>query len=234
MGEAIARRLVHGGCRVGLVARRADELERLREEFDRTAGSPVAVIAPHDVRNRDEVPALFQNMTRELGGLDLIVYAAGAMPKITEDEFNSEKDELIMEVNTLGAMTWLNEAAQRFERTKRGTIVGIGSIAGDRGRRGNPAYCTSKAALATYLESLRNRLGRYGVKVVTVKPGFIDTPMTRGTPGLFWLISADEAAAQILDAAKSGRTVSYIPARWRLVSWVVRSIPSFLFKRLSI
>ena len=69
-----------------------------------------------------------------------------------------------MEVNTLGAMAWLNEAANRFERTKRGTIVGISSIAGDRGRRGNPAYCTSKAALATYLEALRNRLGRFGVE----------------------------------------------------------------------
>jgi short-subunit dehydrogenase len=234
MGEALARRLAAGGCKVALVARRAGELERLRDELNRTASEPVAIIAVHDVANRDEVPGLFQNLTRDLGGLDLIIYAAGYMPKIAEDEYDTTIDERIMEVNLSGAIAWLNQAARRFERVKQGTIVGIGSIAGDRGRRGNPAYCTSKAALAAYLESLRNRLSRYGVKVVTIKPGFIDTPMTKGTPGLFWLISADEAARSILDAAAAGRTVSYVPARWRLVSWVVRTIPSLVFRRLSI
>lgn len=234
MGEAIARRLVHGGCTVGIVARSEGALTTLRDELNATAGREAVHIAAHDVRRHEEIPALFQELTHRIGGLDLIIYAAGAMPSLAEDEYDTAKDTLIMEVNTIGAMAWLNEAAKRFERTKRGTIVGIGSIAGDRGRRGNPAYCTSKAALATYLESLRNRLGRYGVKVVTVKPGFVDTAMTKGKPGLIWLISADEAAAQILDAARVGRTISYVPGQWRIVGWILRSIPSFLFRRLSI
>jgi short-subunit dehydrogenase len=234
MGEALARRLVHGGCNVAIVARSTEALERLRDELNRTAGREAVHIASHDVRKREEVPALFQELTHRIGGLDLIIYAAGAMPKIAEDEYDSEKDALVMEVNTIGAMAWLNEAARRFERTKRGTIVGIGSIAGDRGRRGNPAYCTSKAALATYMESLRNRLRRYGVNIVTIKPGFVDTAMTKGKPGLIWLISPDEAAARILDAARAGRNVAYVPGQWRLVGMIVRSIPSFLFRRLSI
>ena len=234
IGEALARRLVHGGCTVGLVARSGDALERLRDELNRTAGREAVHIVAHDVRNRDEIPAIFQELTHRIGGLDLIIYAAGAMPALAEDEYDTSKDALIMEVNTIGAMGWLNEAARRFERTKRGTIVGIGSIAGDRGRRGNPAYCTSKAALATYMESLRNRLGRYGVNIVTIKPGFVDTAMTKGKPGLIWLISPDEAAARILDAARAGRNVAYVPGQWRLVGWVLKSIPSFLFRRLSI
>lgn len=234
IGEALARRLAREGCSVGLVARREDELVRLVKELNDAAGKEIAFAAPHDVRKREEVPWLFQDIALRLGGVDAIFYAAGIMPKVAPDEYNSEKDAAIMEVNTLGAMAWLNEAAARFERTKKGTIVGIGSIAGDRGRRGNPAYCTSKAALATFLESLRNRLARYGVKVVTIKPGFIDTDMTRGLPGLIWLISADRAAELIIKAAQSGRNAAYIPARWRVVGLIVRSIPSRIFRYLSV
>jgi len=115
-----------------------------------------------------------------------------------------------------------------------GTIVGISSIAADRGRRGNPAYGASKAALDHFLEALRNRLSRYGVNVVTIKPGFVDTALTRGMPGLFWLISPDQAAAQILAAARRGSITAYVPWRWRLVGLVIRSIPSFLFRRMKI
>jgi short-subunit dehydrogenase len=234
IGEALARRLAKDGCRVALVARRREELERLRDELNREVGKEIAIIAEHDVRERSEVSWLFQDLTKRLDGLDVIFYAAGIMPKVAEDEYDSEKDAAIMEINTIGAMAWLNQAAARFERTKRGTIVGISSIAGDRGRRGNPAYCTSKAALDTYLESLRNRLGRFGVKVTTIKPGFIDTEMTRGLPGLIWLISADRAAELIIAAARAGRNSAYIPGRWRFVGLVVRSIPSFIFRKLSI
>jgi NAD(P)-dependent dehydrogenase (short-subunit alcohol dehydrogenase family) len=234
MGEAIARRLASEGCRVALIARRADALETVAAEINAAAGEARAFAVPHDVRDRDSVPALFQDVATRLGGLDVIFYTAGVQPRITEDEYDTSKDELIMEVNTLGAMAWFNQAATRFERTGSGTIVGISSIAGDRGRRGNPAYCTSKAALATYLEALRNRLSRHGVKVVTIKPGFVATSLTEGLPNLLWLISADEAAAQIIEAAKKGRVVAYVPAQWRLVGMVVKSIPSVLFRRLSI
>ena len=89
--------------------------------------------------------------------------------------------------------------------------------------------------MATYLESLRNRLARYGVHVLTVKPGFVDTPMTRGMDGLFWLIGADEAARTILRAGRNRLwNTRYVPLRWWLVGAVMRSIPSFLFRRLDI
>ena len=234
IGEALARKLASEGCSVGLVARRQDELQKLSEEINRACGRPMSVVAQHDVRERSEVPWLFQNLCKELGGLDAIFYVAGVMPPVADDEYNTEKDALMMEVNTIGAMAWLNEAAKRFERTRSGTVVGVSSIAGERGRRGNPAYCTSKAALTTFLESLRNRLARFGVNVVTIKPGFVDTEMTRGKPGLIWLISPDEAAGQIIEAAKDGRVNAYVPGRWRFVGLVVRNIPSFIFRRLNV
>jgi len=114
----------------------------------------------------------------------------------------------------------------------RGTIVGIGSVAGDRGRAPNPVYCASKAGFHAYLEALRNRVAKLGVKVVTIKPGFVDTAMTQGKEGLFWVISADRAAEIILNKARRGVVAAYVPARWRIVMTIVRSIPSFIFSKL--
>lgn len=233
IGAALARRLAARGVDVAIVSRRAEQLEKLSTEIN-AAGGGRAIVAQHDVRVRDEAPGLMQKLARDLGGLDAIFYVAGVMPRVAPDEYDTDKDTEIMEVNTLGAMAWLNEAARRFEQTKGGTIVGVSSIAGDRGRRGNPAYCTSKAALTTYLESLRNRLARFGVRVVTIKPGFVDTDMTKGAPGLFWVIPAEKAADEIIDAAEGGRMTVYVPGRWRAVGTVVKLIPSFVFRRLNV
>ncbi len=233
MGEAIARQLAAAGCRVALVARRAAELERVVTAIDAEAPG-LARAYVHDVTAYDEVPALFQRICRDLGGLDLVVYAAGVMPRIAETEYSFAKDRQIVDVNLLGAVAWLNEAAERFDRGRAGTIVGISSVAGDRGRRGNPVYCAAKAALTTYLEALRNRIGRHGVSVVTVKPGPVDTPMTRGMDRLPFLVSAADAARQILRAAGRGSEVVYVPGKWRPIMLVIRTLPSALFKRLDI
>jgi short-subunit dehydrogenase len=231
IGESIAKRLSAEGVSVALVARRRDELERVHGGLVHRESAHVYA---HDVTKFDEVPELFDRIVNDLGGLDLLVYAAGVMPKIDEGEYSFEKDRQMVEVNLLGAMAWMNPAAARFEAQRGGTVLGISSIAGERGRRGNPAYCTSKAALTTYLESLRNRTSRYGVNVVTIKPGFVDTQMTRGMKGLFWLISAAEAAdTSLAIAADRGSPVSFVPARWWLVAFIVRWIPSFLFRRLN-
>ncbi|HSN57315.1 MAG TPA: SDR family NAD(P)-dependent oxidoreductase [Candidatus Sulfomarinibacteraceae bacterium] len=234
IGEALARRLGADGARVAVVARRQPELERIAAEIDAAAGGPRTIVRAHDVRNTHEVPELFQGIARELGGLDLVVYAAGTMPRVAFDEFDPAKDLDMLAVNLAGAVAWLDPAAERFSRLGRGTIVGIGSVAGDRGRSGNPVYGTSKAGLHTYLEALRNRVARDGVRVVTIKPGFVDTAMTRGVDGLFWLISADRAAEIILSRARRGVVCAYVPARWRLVMWVIRAIPSVVFRRLKV
>jgi len=140
----------------------------------------------------------------------------------------------MLEINLLGAVAWLDPVAERFGRLGRGTIAGIGSVAGDRGRSGAPAYNTSKAALHTFLEALRNRVGRSGVKVVTLKPGFVETEMVAGLGRLPMMISAERAAEIMLRKIRRGVVVAYVPARWRLVSLVVRSIPSFLFRHLKV
>lgn len=233
IGAAMVRHLAQTGCHVAALARRGQALEAIAKDCNTKLGREAVLPMAHDVRDIEAVPALFQEITHRLGGLDLVVYAAGIMPEVGPEAYDPSKDRDMMLVNYVGATAWLGQAAARFGRVGRGTIIGISSIAGDRGRRGNPGYCASKAALNSYLESLRNRVGRLGVRVVTVKPGFVDTPMTQGKPGLFWLVSPEKAAWLSLRAAAKGRNVTYVPWRWSLVGFVIRAIPSFLFRHLN-
>ncbi len=243
IGEALVYELSKQGISVALIARRGDELARVAAEATRISKTNSESRSPksevrfptfvHDVTHYSEVPALFQEITKQLGGLDLVIYNSGIMPLVSSDEFNFEKDKAIIDVNVLGAFAWLNEAAMRFKNSGIGTIVGISSIAGERGRRGMPAYMTSKAALTTYLESLRNRLSQFGVKVVTIKPGVIDTQMSKDSPNKLWLYSAEDTAREIISAARRGVTVKYVPWKWRMVSFVLHCLPSFIFRRLN-
>jgi short-subunit dehydrogenase len=233
IGEAIVRQLTSAGCRVALVARRQDQLDRIARAV-KESGVGEAYAHAHDVVNFDEIPGLFDKIVDELGGLDILIYAAGVMPEVVEGEYSFAKDRAMIEVNILGAMAWMNPAAAFFEAQRRGTICGISSIAGERGRRPMPGYCTSKAALSTYLEALRNRLSRYGVNVVTIKPGFVDTAMTKGKKGLFMLISSDEAARRTLSIAQRGNgSNSFLSNAWWAIAFVVRNLPSFIFRQLN-
>lgn len=232
IGEAIARRLASEGCLVAMVARRLNELERIANDIAAT-GAKRPLVYKHDVCAAECVPALFQQITAELGGLDLLIYSAGVMPILAEHEYSLQKELATVDVNVRGAVAWLNTAAERFERAESGTLVGISSVAGDRGRRHFPAYSASKAFLDTYLEGLRNRLARYGVRVVTIKPGPVDTPLVQGMKNLPFLISAERAAELTLKGARK-REVVYVPWIWRPIMAIVRAIPSPIFKRLNV
>lgn len=234
IGAALVRELAHSGYSVAAVARREAKLQELSDSVNPAAGNGRVSIYSHNVTNYDEIPALFQTIVQELGGLDLIVYNAGVQPPVTVNEYSFEKDRKMIEVNLLGAIAWLNQAALRFERAGQGKIVGIGSIAGDRGRVGSPVYNTSKAGFATYLESLRNRLTRHGVTVTTIKPGYVDTVLLEeNAANPFWVISPQEAATQIHKAIRRRKQTVYVPARWGLVGLIIRHIPSIIFRRLS-
>ena len=227
IGRELVRGLARGGAQVAAVARREADLQSLADEFP---GQVIPIV--HDVTAYGEVPDLFQAVTGRLGGLDLIVYAAGVMPAIGPHEFDFEKDRAMIEVNVLGAIAWLNEAATRFENTRAGTIVGIGSVAGDRGRSGQPVYNTSKAALTTYLEALRNRLSTSGVIVVTIKPGPTETPMTSHLKSK-GMMPASKVAEVILEKSrKSGE--HYVKFAHRAAFAVIRNIPSPVFRKLKI
>lgn len=234
IGAALARELASQEFYLALVARREDRLVEICQQINEGEGQAQAKYYVHDVTNFEEVPVLFQQIARDLGGLDLVVYAAGHQESMTFDEYNFQKDKAMVDVNLLGAMGWLSQAALRFERAKTGQICAISSIAGDRGRRLNPGYNTSKAGLTTFMEALRNRVARYGVSVTTVKPGFVDTDLLVHATKKMWVISPESAARQIWKALRRKKQTVYVPGRWRYVMLIIKYMPSFLFRRMSI
>ena len=228
IGEAMVRQLAREGTQVAAVARRLGRLEELAA----ACGGKVRPYA-HDVKDFRATAPLFDRIVADLGQVDVLIYNAGVMPRVEEGEYNFDKDLEMIEVNLIGAMAWINPCAAYMEARRAGTIVGISSVAGDRGRRGNPGYHTSKAALTTYLEAMRNRLARYNVTVVTVKPGPVETPMTEGLK-LPLIIKADAAAAGALQHARSGSVHGYVPAVWGPIMTIIRHIPSAVFRRTNI
>jgi decaprenylphospho-beta-D-erythro-pentofuranosid-2-ulose 2-reductase len=232
IGEALVRRLCREGYVVAGVARRREALDRLAAEINRP-GEERFRVYPHDVVDTAQAKGLFDTIVADLDGLDAILYTAGVMPRIREDQYDVAIDRQIVEVNVIGAMAWLDLAAERFAAQHGGMIVGIGSVAGDRGRRGNPAYCASKAALHTYLEALRNRLSQHGVHVLTVKPGPVRTPMTQGLDKMPMAIDVDACVEGIVRAMNRRADVAYVPFQWGLIMPIIQSIPSVIFRRLS-
>lgn len=230
LGAEIARQLAADGAAVALLARREDELRHVADGITKAGGR--AIVRAHDVRHTDNLPTLLDDIVRGLGGLDCLVYAAGIMHLPREGEYDAARDRAELEVNLLGAMAWMTPVAAVFEAQRSGTIIGISSIAGVRGRKGNPMYGSSKAAMTHYLESLRNRLSERRVHVCTILPGYVDTIMTQGLK-TFWLISSEDAARTILGAARRKVNERFVPWRWTLVALVLRLIPSFFFRRLN-
>jgi len=237
VGAEIARQLAASGCAVAVLGRRETELKAVAAGISATGGGR-ALARVHDVRDHASVPALLEELVTELGGLDLLVYAAGIMNLPHEGEYDAVRDRTELEVNLLGAMAWTAPVAARFEAKRAGTIVAISSIAGERGRRTFPAYSTSKAGLSTWMEALRNRVARYGVNIVTVKPGFMDTRVlaqVEKKPKGALLTSPERAAELILAAASRGGSPSvFVPWMWWPIAMIVRHLPSFVFRRLNI
>ncbi|MBV6457688.1 MAG: hypothetical protein HONBIEJF_00805 [Fimbriimonadaceae bacterium] len=222
IGQELARQLAMNGCKVAAIGRRQERLEAMQSDRILTYAL--------DVTEYDKIPDAFLTITHDLGGLDLLIYAAGVMPSVGETEYDFAKDKKMVDVNLLGCIAWCNQAAIRFGNVRHGTIVAIGSVAGDRGRAGQPVYNASKAALATYMEALRNRLSRLGVTVVTVKPGPVDTEMTHGLK-LRGALTAEAAAKRILGLIGSPGE-KYLKFSHRIIFAIIRAVPSWIFRRI--
>lgn len=223
IGREIAMQLAAKGARVMAIARRQELLQELAH------AAPSIQFLVHDVTDYGTASAAFDQACNELGGLDAIFYCAGELGIVEPGEYDTSKDINMVEVNSLGAIAWLNPAAERFAAVGHGIIVGVGSVAGVRGRAGQPAYNASKAALHSYLESLRNRLFGKKVKVTTIIAGPVKTAMTVHLDKP--MMSAHDAAEKIIRLAPSGseRCLKWSHA---IICGILRLIPSFIFRRL--
>ena len=234
IGAALARLLASEGYAVALLGPRQEAVQTVCEEINQQNGGIRALSYQHDVSDTKAIPGLLLQIISDLGGLDLLVYVAGVNLPPGLEHLDFEADRRMMEINALGAMAWMTPASELFKGMGSGTLAGISSVAGDRGRVGNPGYNTSKAALSTYLEAMRNRLSRHGVHVLTIKPGFVKTDMLKTAQGSTpFAIEPERAAADIYKAVRGRKQVVYTPGVWRWIMLLIQHIPSFIFRRMT-
>ena len=185
-----------------------------------------------DAIDYDSHQKFYENLPHKPDGVVLAFGELGDQHKAENDFMTAKR---IIETNFLGAVSVLDIIAADFERRGHGFIVGISSVAGERGRKSNYVYGSAKAALTAYLSGLRNRLSKRNVKVITVLPGFLKTKMTENMDLPEKLTAEpDEAAQTIYQAVKKGKNIIYIKGIWRLIMLIIRNIPEPIFKRLSL
>ena len=232
-----ARLFAARGDDLFLVARSQSKLDAQIQDLKvRTTGSSAVIAsAVADLADATRHDALLDEATRALGGLDVVLVAHGSLPDQKACEASVEQTLAEINTNALSVISIATLAANRFEPQKKGVIAVIGSVAGDRGRQSNYVYGAAKGMVAIFLEGLRNRLAKSGVAVVTIKPGFVDTPMTAQfeKKGPLWAQPQDVAAG-IVKAIDRRADVVYLPGFWRLIMLVIRHIPEFIFKKLSL
>lgn len=227
IGLAVAHRFAARGHPVVLAARNAAALEPARADLALRHGVD-ARVAEFDVLDTDRMAAFADG----LGEVPAIVVSVvGAMGDQAESARSPDAAAVVMRSNYEGPALILGLFAERMLPRGSGVLVGVSSVAGDRGRASNYVYGSAKAGLTAFLSGLRNRVDRSGVRVVTVKPGFVATRMTEGmdTPAAL-TAQPDEVAAAIARAIETGRDVVYVRRIWWLVMRVIRAIPERIFK----
>lgn len=235
IARALCHRLAARGWQLVMAARDAEELRQLSEDLQVRYQAALPIIT-FDACQPHQVEQLFEQAVAVVpSGLDGIIVCHGMTPR-EAGGFDVDTLRDTFQINFMSVAMLLNAAAVYFEPRRAGLIAAISSVAGDRGRQSNFVYGAAKGALSTYLQGLRNKLQPRGVHVLTIKPGFVDTPMTRGLkpPSPFLVASADRVAADIEQAILRHRDVVYTPWFWRWIMAVICMIPEPIFKRLKL
>jgi short-subunit dehydrogenase len=229
IGEALARRYAARGATLGLVARRGDFLEKLKSSL----GVPAETYAC-DVRDAQAMREAGAAFLQRHGVPDVVIGNAGvSYGNITTNAGDVEVFREILEINVIGLVNTFHPFAAAMREARSGTLAGIASVAGFRGLPGATAYSASKAAAISYLEGLRVEMRPKGVRVVTVCPGFIATPMTAKNPyPMPFLITAEEAARQIVRVLDSSKSFAVIPWQMAIVGRLLKLVPIGVFDRM--
>lgn len=231
MAEALGRLYAARGAGLYLLAREGDRLEALAADL-RVRGANVEGWATFEADAFDSHAAILDKAVAILGGLDLAILAQGVLGDQAKAQASAAVSLREIQVTALSVVSFATPIANLMEAQGKGTLAVFSSVAGDRGRQSNYVYGASKALVTAFCSGLRNRLAHRNVHVLTIKPGFIATPMTAHLRQGPLFISADRAAALIARAIDRRKDVAYIPGFWRLIMLVIRHIPEAVFKRL--
>ena len=234
IAQALAHRLAEAGWDLILAARNSAQLQPVADHIGLVLGRHVA-LWEFDAVDLASLEALPARISGQCGDFHLVALVFGYMGDQLRARASSAEMERTVLTNFAGAVITLSHIANYLENLgEPATVIGISSVAGDRGRQSNYLYGASKGGLSIFLQGLRNRLADTPVHVLTVKPGFVDTPMTEDLDGLFLVASPERVAADILRAVDRKTDVLYTPWFWRYIMLAVRLIPERLFKRLKL
>jgi short-subunit dehydrogenase len=217
-----------------LVGRDAARMQRAADDLRvRSPQSTVRVVTAEFID-----PAAIQATVDAIvaqGAVDIVLIAHGSLPVQQDCETDLLACSTALEVNGISPVLWAEAFAKHMAKADKGTVVVIGSVAGDRGRKSNYVYGAAKGMVARYLQGMQHRFAGSGVKIVLIKPGPTDTPMTAHLKAQgAKLASVEEVAEKIVDAVERGRAVVYAPGKWQLIMLVVRHIPAVVFNKLNI
>jgi short-subunit dehydrogenase len=230
IGWALAKRLALQGCKVGLLARRKEKLETLAGEITQSGGT--AAVAPADVGDRAATHGAIEAIRDRLGPIELLIASAGVGKPTRVDPLNVADTEKMVRVNLLGLVYAIEAVLPDMLRRNSGHLAAISSLSAYKGLPGESGYCASKAAVNTYLEGLRIQLRGRGIRITTICPGFVLTPMTQINKfHMPWLLQADEAAKRIVKALERHRKVYNFPWQTALLMKMACSLPDWVLAR---
>ena len=226
IGKELAIILSNNNFVVGLAARRINLLAEIKKKLPGKA-----YIKQIDVTRTDDAAKKFKELISEMGGVDLVIISSGDGD--LNDELAWDIEKATIDVNVSGFTLIAGIAFSYFLEKGSGHLAGISSIAALRGSRRAPAYSASKAYVSNYLEGLRQMAVSSGkrIYVTDIKPGYIDTPMAK-SDNLFWVASAEKAGAQIFSVICRKKKIAYITRRWRLMAWMMKAAPDWLYNRM--
>lgn len=232
IARALAGQLASEKCDLVLAGRNCEELEKTADDLHIRYGIGVGALY-FRAEEFEKHPDFFDEcLARASGSIAGVVLCHGYMAEQAEAQKDFAQTKRMIDVNFSSAVSILNLFANYFEEKKAGFVCAISSVAGDRGRQSNYLYGSTKAALNAYLEGMRVRLAKAGVPVLTVKPGFVDTRMTWGLPGLFLVASPQRVGKDISRAIARRKNEIYTPWFWWGIMSIICNIPRFIFKKM--
>ena len=233
IAEATARIWAKSGDKLFLIGRDKGRLDVIAEDL-KIRGAAQVFVGCIDINNYERHLPIITEAIESLGGLDIAFIAHGTLSNQEECEESVDLALREIKTNALSVVSSLTYLANYFELQRAGTIAVISSVAGDRGRQSNYVYGSAKALVTTFTSGLRQRLYKSGVSVVTIKPGFVDTPMTAEfKKGPLWA-SPEKVGSIIVSACEGGKGEIYAPSFWWLIMSVIKSIPEAIFVRLKL
>jgi len=234
IAEATAKIFASRGDSLFLVARDATKLSVIADDLAVRGAAQVETMVM-DACDHAQHELMLNTAAEKLGSIDILFIAHGTLPDQAEVQENYTATLQALDENFLSVVSMLTPAAGYFEQQGSGTIAVISSVAGDRGRQSNYVYGTAKGAVSVFLQGLRNRLAPAGVQVLTIKPGFVKSPMTADVAGDGFLWAEPEVIAEgICKAIEKKRNVVYLPWFWQIIMMIIKSVPEVIFKRLKL